>query len=140
MRETSKGTKGYVRVTSKEQWERIRARGKRHFVAREMATQGIIPTVATVLLYGSKFLWTGRLEIDPTVYGSTVLTTIVFLLLGYSRAGNDWSLLEETYRPSPTVETLTGYEKSKPDRDVEAGTAPSPGPQPDGTAGAAPRG
>ena len=131
---------GYMRATSKEQWERIRARGKRHFVAREMATLGIIPTVATVLVYGSKFLWTGRFEIDPTVYGSTVLTTIFFLFWGYSRAGNDWSSLEERYSPSPAVETLTEYEKSKPDRDAEAGTAPNSGHQPGGTAGAAPRG
>lgn len=107
-----------MRETSKEQWEMIRARGKRHFVACEMATLGIIPTVATVLVYGSKFLWTGRFQIDPTVYGSTVLTTIVLLLWGYSRAGNDWSFLEERYSPSPTVGTLTGYEKSKPDRGV----------------------
>ncbi|MFL6198671.1 MAG: hypothetical protein ACJ76J_05825 [Thermoanaerobaculia bacterium] len=129
-----------MRETSKEQWERIRARGKRHFVAREMAALGIIPTVATVLVYGSKFLWTGSFEIDPTVYGSTVLTTIFFLFWGYYRAGDDWSFLEERYSPSPTLETLTGYEKSKPDREVEAGTEPNPGPQPDGTAGAAPRG
>lgn len=86
-----------MREMSTQEWEGIRARGKRHFVACRMAASGITPTVSTALVYGSKFLWTGRADLNSTAYVTTIVGTVLFLLKGYSGAERDWSSLEERY-------------------------------------------
>jgi len=94
-----------MREIGKEKWEVIRARGKHHFVACRMAASGIIPTVAAALVYGAEFLWTGRADLNSKVYASTILSTLFFLLLSYSRAEREWRSLEGRYN-SPLQQEL----------------------------------
>jgi len=78
--------------------EKLRAGGKKRFVAYEVAVHGMIPIVATLIVYGLEMAWTGRADFNSIPYGETAIAVCCFALWGYFRAEHDWTAHKEKNR------------------------------------------
>jgi len=93
---------------SKQRWEAIRSRGKLRFFTYEMATVAMIPTIATLLVCGAEFLWTGRFEVSRSLLAQAIIGTCIFLWRGYFSAHRDWESGEDAYGHSAPTDRADG--------------------------------
>ena len=88
-----------------ERWERIRARGKTRFIARETITYLLIMVVAIIsvhLFNGA----TGKLEAPPG-YHTDLHLPVFFALYGFVRGHYQWIKQEDRYKASAKPVELT---------------------------------
>jgi hypothetical protein len=67
-----------------------------------MAFYGMIPIVATLIVYGLKMVWTGKAYFDSVPYGETIFGVCWFALWGYLKAEHDWKVAEEKQTEAAT--------------------------------------
>jgi len=83
-----------------DRWAKVRAKGKRRFVALDTFVYWLIPIASTFIWRSIKSLWTGHLEFSSIDYGERLFVSAIFAMWGYFQSKHQWRLREESYKAS----------------------------------------
>lgn len=94
------------RMNEKEiaRWGRIRAKGRKPFIARETITFALIPAVSAIVLQSLEFLLRGKFASRD--YTVTLVTCVALGLWRFFKAHHEWMLQEERYKASAVSTAL----------------------------------
>ena len=92
------------RMNEKEidRWERVRARGRFRFIARETITYLLIIVVARIAMYLFNYVW--KVEVSSTDYHRDLFLPVIFALYGFVRGHYQWIKQEDRYKAAQSVE------------------------------------